>query len=57
MLWLLIEMRSWLVLHELELLVQLMPADAHLVQADKIQEVATVSLKIDDVIVIKPGEK
>jgi len=53
-----IEMRSVAgASRELELLVQLMPADAHLVQADKIQEIATVSLKIDDVILIKPGEK
>ena len=53
-----IEMRSVAgASRELELLVQLMPADAHLVQADKIQEVATVSLKINDVILIKPGEK
>lgn len=53
-----IEMRSVAgASRELELLVQLMPADAHLIQADTIQEVSTVSLKINDIILIKPGEK
>lgn len=42
---------------ELELLVQLMPADAHLVVGDKIQEVKTASLKEKDMILVKPGEK
>ncbi len=42
---------------ELELLVQLMPANAHLVQADKVEEVSTVSLKVNDLILVKPGEK
>jgi P-type Cu2+ transporter len=42
---------------ELELLVQLMPDEAHLVKGNKIQEVKTDSLKEKDIILIKPGEK
>ena len=42
---------------ELELLVQLMPSDAHLVHGDHIMDVQTESLKENDVILIKPGEK
>lgn len=42
---------------ELELLVQLMPADAHLVEGDRMVEVKTASLKANDIILIKPGEK
>lgn len=42
---------------ELELLVQLMPDDAHLVDEDKVTDVKTESLKEGDVILIKPGEK
>ena len=42
---------------ELELLVQLMPDQAHLVAADKITDVKTDSLKEADIILIKPGEK
>jgi len=42
---------------DLELLVQLMPAEAHLVVGDKIQEVKTDSLKEKDIILVKPGEK
>ena len=42
---------------ELELLVQLMPNDAHLVHGDHIMDVKTDSLKENDVILIKPGEK
>lgn len=42
---------------ELELLVQLMPDDAHLVNGDKITDVKTESLIENDVILIKPGEK
>jgi len=42
---------------ELELLVQLMPDDAHLVVDEKITGVKTVTLKENDVILIKPGEK
>lgn len=42
---------------ELELLVQLMPADAHLVHGDHVMDVKTESLKENDVILIKPGEK
>jgi Cu2+-exporting ATPase len=42
---------------ELELLVQLMPDDAHLVHGDHIMDVKTKALKEKDVILIKPGEK
>jgi Cu2+-exporting ATPase len=42
---------------ELELLVQLMPAEAHLVHGDHIMEVKADTLKENDVILIKPGEK
>jgi Cu2+-exporting ATPase len=42
---------------ELELLVQLMPNDAHLIHGDHIMDVKTESLKENDVILIKPGEK
>lgn len=42
---------------ELELLVQLMPDDAHLVHGDHIMDVKTVTLKENDIILIKPGEK
>jgi len=42
---------------ELELLVQLMPSDAHMVHGDHIMDVKTDSLKENDVILIKPGEK
>jgi Cu2+-exporting ATPase len=53
-----IEMRSVLgASNELELLVQLMPADAHLVMPDKVHDVKTDTLKERDVILVKPGEK
>lgn len=42
---------------ELELLVQLMPSDAHMMMGDMIHEVKTDSLKAGDLILIKPGEK
>lgn len=42
---------------ELELLVQLMPAEAHLVTGDVMTEVKTGDLKENDIILIKPGEK
>jgi len=42
---------------ELELLVQLMPADAHLIVSDKVQDVKTDTLKEKDIILVKPGEK
>lgn len=53
-----IEMKSIMrASRELELLVQLMPADAHLVQGDHIIEVKTDTLTAGDVILVKPGEK
>ncbi|MBV8251224.1 MAG: cadmium-translocating P-type ATPase [Chitinophaga sp.] len=42
---------------ELELLVKLMPAEAHLVKGNEILEVKTDSLKPNDIILVKPGEK
>ncbi|MEQ1675868.1 MAG: copper-translocating P-type ATPase [Chitinophagaceae bacterium] len=42
---------------DLELLIQLMPDDAHLVHGDHIMDVKTETLKEKDVILIKPGEK
>ena len=42
---------------ELELLVQLMPDDAHLVDGEKITDVKTVTLKENNIILVKPGEK
>jgi P-type Cu2+ transporter len=42
---------------ELELLVKLMPADAHLVHDNHVMDVKTETLKENDVILIKPGEK
>jgi Cu2+-exporting ATPase len=53
-----IEMRSVMgASNELELLVQLMPADAHMVMADTMHDVKTETLKTNDVILVKPGEK
>lgn len=42
---------------ELELLVQLMPAEAHMVHGNHIMDVKTEDLKEKDIILIKPGEK
>jgi len=42
---------------ELELLVQLMPADAHMVMPTMVHDVKTDTLKENDVILVKPGEK
>ena len=42
---------------ELELLVQLMPSDAHMVMGDTVHDVKTDTLKEKDVILVKPGEK
>ena len=42
---------------ELELLVKLMPDDAHLVHGDHIMDVKTETLKENDIVLIKPGEK
>jgi Cu2+-exporting ATPase len=53
-----IEMRSVMgASNELELLVQLMPAEAHMVMPDMVHDVKTDTLKENDVILIKPGEK
>jgi Cu2+-exporting ATPase len=42
---------------ELELLVQLMPSDAHLISGNDITDVKTESLQENDLILIRPGEK
>ena len=42
---------------ELELLVQLMPADAHMVMPDMVHDVKTDTLEENDIILVKPGEK
>jgi Cu2+-exporting ATPase len=53
-----IEMRSVAgASRELELLIQLMPDEAHLVQGNQVTEVKTASLKEKDTVLIKPGEK
>ncbi len=53
-----IEMRSVAgASRELELLVQLMPAQAHLVHGIHIMDVKTATLQENDVILVKPGEK
>lgn len=53
-----IEMRSVMgASKDLELLVGLMPDKAHLVMPDMVQDVKTETLKENDIILIKPGEK
>lgn len=53
-----IEMRSVAgASRELELLVQLMPAEAHLIKGENTTDVKTDSLQKGDLILIKPGEK
>lgn len=42
---------------DLELLVQLMPSDAHMIMPDMVHDVKTDTLKENDIILIKPGEK
>jgi len=42
---------------ELELLVRLMPDEAHLVHGEHIIEVKTADLKAGDMVLVKPGEK
>ena len=42
---------------ELELLVQLMPSDAHMVMGDHVHDVKTDTLKEGNIILVKPGEK
>jgi Cu2+-exporting ATPase len=42
---------------DLELLIQLMPSDAHMVMGDMIHDVKTDSLKEKDIILVRPGEK
>ena len=53
-----IEMRSIMgASKELELLVQLMPSEAHLLNGTQVKDVKTETLKQGDIILIKPGEK
>ena len=53
-----IEMKSVMgASRELELLVQLMPSDAHKVSGDMVFDVKTETLKEGDIILVKPGEK
>jgi len=53
-----IEMRSVAgASRDLELLVQLMPDDAHMLMGEVVQDVKTDSLKPGDMVLIKPGEK
>jgi Cu2+-exporting ATPase len=53
-----IEMRSVAgASRELELLVRLMPDEAHLAHGEHIMEVKTAELKAGDVVLVKPGEK
>jgi P-type Cu2+ transporter len=42
---------------ELELLVRLMPDDAHMVMPGMVHDVKTDTLKTNDIILVKPGEK
>lgn len=42
---------------ELEMLVQLIPAEAHLVKGQQVTDVGTDTIKANDIILIKPGEK
>ena len=42
---------------ELELLVQLMPSEAHMVMPTMVHDVKTDTLKENDIILVKPGEK
>jgi Cu2+-exporting ATPase len=42
---------------ELELLVQLMPFDAHMVMSDMVHDVKTDTLKENDIILVKPVKK
>ena len=53
-----IEMRSVAgASRELQLLVRLMPDEAHLVHGEHITEVKTAQLKANDIVLVKPGEK
>jgi P-type Cu2+ transporter len=53
-----IEMKSIMsASNELELLVQLMPSEAHLVHDGHVMDVKTDTLKANDIILVKPGEK
>ncbi|WP_045465361.1 copper-translocating P-type ATPase [Sporocytophaga myxococcoides] len=53
-----IEMKSVLGASKaLELLVSMMPSEAHLIHGDHIMDVKVDALKVNDIILVKPGEK
>jgi P-type Cu2+ transporter len=53
-----IEMKSVLgASKSLELLVSMMPAEAHRVRGDTIEDIKLEELQIEDIILVKPGEK
>src|SRR5690554_2361690 len=53
-----IEMKSVLGASKaLQLLVSMMPAEAHLVKGDTIEDIPLEDLLIDDIILVRPGEK
>ena len=43
--------------HSLELIVQMLPSDAHKVNGDTISDVNVTSLAIGDVVLVRPGER
>jgi Cu2+-exporting ATPase len=43
--------------HALELLVQLLPAEAHKQEGDKISDVQVTALVVGDVVLVRPGER
>lgn len=43
--------------HALELLVQLLPAEAHKKEGDKISDVQVTALVVGDVVLVRPGER
>lgn len=43
--------------HALELLVQLLPAEAHKKEGDRIQDVKVTALAVGDVVLVRPGER
>ncbi len=53
-----VEMRSVMgASRALEALVRIMPSEAHLIKADGISDVPLEMLKVDDKVLVKPGEK
>lgn len=52
-----IEMKSVLGASRLQLLVSMMPAEAHKISNDSVEDIPLENLLKDDIILIKPGEK